>query len=1000
MPAAAQEVPDAVQQKLDRRGMSLEDARQQMQQLGIDPSNPQQAAQRARELGIPEARIQALMQATGESGGQTGLQTGGIGQREVPDSVAALPPNPVVAGTPKIEPGSLSVRQLPKDVKAVVPLQSRARITEVELGFLTAGGDSVALRSISRIQGTAQDGRWRGYTTVPQDTDPGTWDLYATATTADTTVTLPTGRQFTIRPKKKNRQPEQPQEELKYFGYDTFETIPEAFVPEAMGPADGSYVVGPDDELRLTVWGGAEFAYELPVDREGRVTVPNVGQFTVAGKRLDELRREMKKWLSRSYSGLTSEPQTVFMDLTLTRIQPSRVFVLGEVPQPGGYTVSSFSTVFNALYSVGGPLKRGTLRNIRVIRDGEVISTVDLYNYLMEGYSPNSVQLQSNDYVFVPPRGKTVGIRGAVKRPAYYEMKEGETVSDLLEYAGGLKAEAYAKRFQIERIVPFDEREEPSVARKVIDVSLQDVRADSVQVSLADGDRVRILSISEAQSPAVQAQIEAVEVRGAVFQPGQYEIGGDVRTVKDLIDAADGLRGDAYREQADLIRIDDSLDQTTQALDLNAVIEDKPQENLVLQPGDSLHIASVQEMEADRFVRISGKVRTPGRYRYRKGMTVRDLLIKGGGLTDDQYLKDVFLGRADLFRRSDDGDKKKVIPFHLGDALAGGGLSTRTLQPGDKIRIYPATVERLDEQFVKVSGAVEKGGKYTFRDNMTLKDLLLQANGFAEGASLQEVEVTRMVERRGKEGLRAKTVQVSLVEGEMDPKGVNFSVEDTTAALDAAADFKLQHRDQVYVRTDPSFQPQETVTVRGEVRYPGEYTLLRDNERLSNLIDRSGGVLPTGYLEGGRLKRDGEQVIVEMGEATKGDPEEDVIVRPGDEIVIPTQPNTVAIRGNVANEGLIKHEEGRRVEYYLDRAGGTRQNTESILLTQASGATFRVDTGWFRRTPEVDDGAVIRVTKEPEKERSIAQYAQIASTSTQILSSAVTLLVLVTQVFN
>jgi protein involved in polysaccharide export with SLBB domain len=257
-----------------------------------------------------------------------------------------------------------------------------------------------------------------------------------------------------------------------------------------------------------------------------------------------------------------------------------------------------------------------------------------------------------------------------------------------------------------------------------------------------------------------------------------------------------------------------------------------------------------------------------------------------------------------------------------------------------------------------------------------------------------------MVERRGKEGLRAKTIQVSLVEGEMDPKGVNFSVEDTTQALDAADDFRLQHRDQVYVRTDPSFQPQETVTVRGEVRYPGEYTLLRDNERLSNLIDRSGGILPTGYLEGGRLKRDGEQVIVEMGEATRGDPEEDVIVRPGDEIVIPTQPNTVAIRGNVANEGLIKHEEGRRVEYYLDRAGGTRENTESILLTQASGATFRVDTGWFRRTPEVDDGAVIRVTKEPEKDRSIAQYAQIASTSTQILSSAVTLLVLVTQVFN
>jgi protein involved in polysaccharide export with SLBB domain len=428
-------------------------------------------------------------------------------------------------------------------------------------------------------------------------------------------------------------------------------------------------------------------------------------------------------------------------------------------------------------------------------------------------------------------------------------------------------------------------------------------------------------------------------------------------------------------------------------------MDDRPQANVVLQPGDSLHVASTQEMRAERFVEISGEVRAPGEYRYREGMTVRDLLLKGGGLTDEEYRKQVFEGRADLFRVSDDGAEERVIPFHLGDALAGEGMATRPLKPEDEIRVYPATVERLEERFVRISGAVDSTGQYTYRDDMTLKDLLLQANGFEEGASLQEVEVTRMVERRGEEGLRANTMSVPLVKTNMNPKNVNFSVRDTMQALDAAAEFELRHRDRVFVRRDPAFQPQETVTVRGEVRYPGEYTLLRDNERLSNLIERSGGVLPTGYLKGGRLARDGEQVIVEMQEATQGDPDEDVIVRPGDEIVIPTQPNTVAIRGNVANEGLIKHEEGRRVEYYLDRAGGTRQNTEAILLTQASGATFRVDTGWFRRTPEVDDGAVIRVTEEPPQEQQI-DYTQIASNVTQILSSAVTILALVSQVFN
>jgi protein involved in polysaccharide export with SLBB domain len=195
------------------------------------------------------------------------------------------------------------------------------------------------------------------------------------------------------------------------------------------------------------------------------------------------------------------------------------------------------------------------------------------------------------------------------------------------------------------------------------------------------------------------------------------------------------------------------------------------------------------------------------------------------------------------------------------------------------------------------------------------------------------------------------------------------------------------------------------------VRYPGEYTILRDNERLSSVIDRAGGIRTSGYLKGGRLlrqtqssedffeRRSGEQVIVEMKRAVQGDPEEDVIVQPGDEIVIPTQPNTVAVRGNVANEGLLKHEEGRRVDYYLERAGGVRPNTEAIFLTQASGATFQVDAGWFRRTPTVDDGAVIRVEKEPEREQEI-NYGEIASNVTSILSSALTVLVLVTRVFD
>jgi len=1005
-----EDLPDEVQRELDQRGLTVDEARQRLRQLGVDPSNPQQAARRARQLGISEARIQALLQAVRSQRDTTGADSA---RTRTPRN----PPFPVLAGTPEIAPDSISVGQLPVDVEVSVPLRSQNQIRRVRPGFLTAGGDSVALQRVQRVRGSVINGTWRGTTTIPRDTSSGTWSLFVRASTRDTTVTLATGRRLQIFPRgelPKRDTARAMRDTLQYFGYDTFDTIPEAFTPQPTGPADGSYVVGPEDELRLTVWGGAEFTYELPVDQGGRVTVPNVGQFTVSGKTLSELRTEMKQWLSRSYSGLTSDPPTVFMDLTLTRVRPTQVFVLGEVAQPGGYVISSYSSVFNALYSVGGPLKRGSLRNIKVIRDGEVVETVDLYDYLLQGYSPDPVQLQSNDYIFVPPRGETVAITGPVKRPAYYEMTAEETVGDLIEYAGGLKPKAYTKRFQIERIVPPSEREDPSVAREVRDANLQAARSDTARIPLADGDHVKILSLTEANDPAVRARIEAAEVTGAVYQPGQYEIGGGVRTVKDLIEQADGLTGAAYRQQADLVRIDDSLNETSRSLNLNDVMEDQPQANVVLRPGDSLHVASLQKMQARRTVEVTGQVRDPGTYRFREGMTIRSLLRQAGGLTDEEYLKDVFLGRADLFRVSDDGDEERVIPFHLGDALDGEGMATRTLRPGDELRIYPATVKRLEERFVRISGAVQDTGRYAYRDNMTLKDLLLQANGFAEGATLQEVTVTRMVETRGPDGPRARTLEVPLMDRDVDPKGVDFSVQDTARALQAAADFELQHRDRIFVRQDPAFQPQKTVAVQGEVEYPGEYTLLRDNERLSSVIDRAGGVLPTGYLKGGRLLRDqteseegfraqrrAEQVIVEMNRAVNGDPEEDVILQPGDEVIIPSQPNTVAVRGNVANEGLIKHESGRRVDYYLDRAGGTRDSTQAIYLTQASGATFRVDTGWFRRTPEVDDGAVIRVAREPSSRRDDGpDVGQIATEITSILSSALTVLVLVTRVFD
>lgn len=996
--AHAQDVSPEVREELNAQGMSASEARAQARRLGIDLSNPQRAAQQARQLGIPESRIQALLQAAerAESDGDASATSA---------RTEAMPMRPILIGRPMVNPSEIFTGNLPRNVSVRVGLRSERPIQTVNPFFLTPAGDTVRVENVERVSGSDREGEWEGSLFVPEVDEPANWSLFTRAETRDTSVVVATGRrlQLTDTPVSESDTTEaRPRlSDLTPFGYDLFDSIPEAFEPRPVGPVDDSYIVGPNDELRLTVWGAADFQYDLTVDREGRINIPEVGQITVAGKRLSTLRQDVKQQLSRSYAQLTTDPPTAFMDLTVTRLRPVQVFVLGEVPQPGGYTMSSFSTAFNALYSVGGPLQRGSLRNVKVIRDGDVIATVDFYDYLLQGFAENPVQLQNNDVVFVPPRGETVAISGAVKRPAIYEMRANETFADLVAYAGGLEANAYAGRFTINRIVPFDEREDPSVAREVLNLDLNAARLNEVQVGLNDGDFIRIRSILAAQERAAQARTNSVAVSGAVFQPGTYELGRDVRTVRDLILAADSLTGDAYTPRAELVRIDDNLDPAVRGLDLDAVLNDVPTQNVVLQPGDSLHVASRNDVLRERQVRISGQVRRPGRYRLRTDMTVRDLLAEGGGLFDSEYQKEVFMERADLFRESPDGSRTEIIPFHLGNAIDGTGAAERRLQPGDEIRIYAATVERLEERFVEVNGRVKDSGRIAYRDNMTLADALLQAGGFAEGALLREVEVTRM--RTDENGTqRAIPITVSLG-GTSYTDPVSFAADgDSVQVLGQARTFDLQHRDRIFVRQDPAFRVQEAVVVQGEVAFPGEYTILQDNERLSDVIERAGGISPTGYAGGGRLMRNGEQVISDIRDAIAGRRRSDIIVQPGDRIVIPRRPNTVAVRGNVANEGLIKHEPGKRVEYYIDRAGGLREGTETVLLTQASGATFRVRTGWFRRTPRVDDGATIEVIAEPEEPQSEDSFdlSETLTEVTGILSSALTIIVLATRAFN
>jgi len=913
----AQEIPQPVQEEIRRRGMTVEEARREAERLGIDLSNPEQAARRARELGIPESQIQAMLRA--------------VQQEQAPQLPRIL--------TPGVYPVSF------QDTLALDTLQALV--------------DSLRLRRDSLRQRKAQ---------APSDS-------------------------------------------LPYFGYDVFENVPDAFKPNQLGPVDDQYLVGPGDELRLMVWGATEFAYDLTVDREGRIFVPSVGQFTVAGKRLDVLREELKRWLARSYAGLLEDPPTVFMDLTVARLQPVYIYALGEVKQPGGYVIASQSTVFQALYAVGGPKISGSLRDVRVVRGGRVLAHVDLYDYLLRGEGREDVRLQNNDQLFVPPRGKTVAIRGQVRRPAIYELKENEGLRELIQFAAGLKPEAFTRYVRIERIIPFEQRQDPSVVREVITVPLDGVLDGSRQVPLYDGDRVEVLSVLDVSR-------NGVYISGAVVHPGLYEITTQVRTIRDLIERAGGVTSDVYEGRVQLVRFkqnpaerppsvpvtvgdpdDLALLEKMVTLDLSRILLGDPEHNLALQPGDRIRVYSELDINVPRTVTIEGKVRKPGSYALRDSMTVYDLLFLGGGLFDEEFRKEVYLERADLIRKAEHGTEEIIIPFNLAEALRNEGAGRALLQPGDRIRIYPVDVQEIRDKFVTISGAVKNPGQYRWQENMTLEDLILRAGGFTEDALLDWAEVTRLPKGADPEQFEqlAVRIEVPMAEDIDDVEAVSFALDDTARALRGARTFRLQHRDRVYIRSNPAFRPQQTVTVSGEVWYPGTYTILRENETLADVLQRAGGVRPTGYLKGTRLIRGGLPVVIDMERALRRDPRHNVILLPGDEIRVPPRPGTVVVRGNVRRPGLVKYVPGRRVGYYLERAGGLDEDSKVILVTQADGGTYPVYLGlkgWFQRDPVVDEGAIIEVVRKPPEEKRQVTF-DIGKTLTDIASIAASTLTII-----
>jgi len=599
------------------------------------------------------------------------------------------------------------------------------------------------------------------------------------------------------------------------FGLEAFRSAGGRFEAALYGPVDENYRLGPGDQLVLILTGDVEATMTLEVAREGFVLIPQVGQLFVANLTLAQLEDLLYSRLGRVYSGIRrGAGATTRFSVTISRLRTNQIFVLGDVERPGSYQVSSAGTAIAALYAAGGPSPNGSFRNIEIKRANRVVSTLDLYDYLLRGDASRDPRLETGDIVFIPTRGLRVRIVGEVIRPATYELKPTETLADLVQAAGGFRAEASRRLIQVERIIPADQRVGSGRDRVTIDIRAEQPRgADGFR--LEPGDVVRVFAVSERVR-------NTIAVRGNVWAPGRFALEPGM-TVAEALRRAGGPRPDVYLGQVLVTRFrsDSTRVQLRASLrdSLGTVVND-----FALMEDDLIEVFSIGDFVPDQFVAIAGAVRAPGRFPYRQGMTLRDVILLADGLQESAYLKEVEIARLPVDRSGTTTALSLRIPLDSSYLFRRNGpvelgVPDVPLQPYDNVLVLQQPNWEL-QRIVTLSGEVAFPGPYALRTRgERLADLIQRAGGFTSEAYPEGVQFTR---RQGNIGRVAVDV----------PRAVrNTRAPDNLILVDG---------DVIHV-------PQRSfvVHVQGEVNAPNVVAYV-EGAGLAYYIEQAGGVARTG----------------------------------------------------------------------------------------------------------------------------------------------------------
>jgi polysaccharide biosynthesis/export protein len=732
-------------------------------------------------------------------------------------------------------------------------------------------------------------------------------------------------------------------------------------------PVGPDYVVGPGDGLSIDLWGGVSQRLYRTVDREGRVSLPEVGPILVSGKSLAEVQENLQQILRTQFRDVSA-------DVSLGRLRTIRIYDVGDVRNAGAYDVSSLSTPLNALFAAGGPTPGGSLRILKHYRGDQLVQVVDVYDLLLRGVRADIQRLENGDTVLVPPIGPQVTVEGMVRRPAIYELRDEKNLASVLELAGGLLPTAALRHIEVQRILAHEKQTMLSVDIPEADQASEGTK-QLAAFEIHDGDRIRVYPIA----PYNQ---DAVYLEGHVIRPGRYSYRADMR-VTDVISSYKDLLPEPANQYAEIIRLNaPDFHPSVESFDLSSALEN-PSLAPLLQAMDTIRIFSKFDFENPPAVSVWGDVRQPGTYRTSGQVRLSDAVHLAGGLAPDAQTED-----AQVFRYLQDG-KFKIFSVSLEQALSGDPAENILMQPRDRLLIH-RNPDAVEPATVNVQGEVAKPGRYPLTTNMQVADLIRVGGGLTPSAETRNADLThyQWVQNQG-----SAPTQLT---GQHETIAISAAL-----AGDPKSDVALHNGDVLTIGQLPGWNDLgASIRVKGEVKNPGTYGI-RPGERLSSIIERAGGFQSDAYPYGAVLQRTQvreleargqNEMILRVKDAQTtlqllpdADPKAkqakemalqqwqtslellssnpplgrvtirissnldhwkntnaDINVRAGDTLLIPKRPGFVMVTGQVFNPTAVSFRPGKSAKWYLSQSGGPTQlaNKKAIFVIRADGSVI------------------------------------------------------------